>query len=289
MKVANRFNLPEPLVQAVSRGLYPRKGFSVTDLIQPPRITQLTRRHFDEIEVDASDLIWVLLGSAVHYVLEKGELPESLKEHTLKAKVNGTIISGRFDLWHNKVLDDWKITSVWAIIYEPKGRKEWHAQSNIYKWLGDMNGLESNKLRICAILRDWERGKVGENGYPPVPVVVIEIPIWDKATVEAYIMERVRLHTESEKLSDDELTYCTDEEMWAKPTKYALMNKRKKRAVTLFNSFEEAQTRLDSIIEGRGYYIQERRSKRGRCEGYCDAKPFCSQFREYKETLKSST
>jgi len=63
MRILNKYNLPEPLVKAVTWDNKPRKGFSVTDLIQPPRITQLTRRHFDEIEVDASERIWVLLGS----------------------------------------------------------------------------------------------------------------------------------------------------------------------------------------------------------------------------------
>jgi len=283
MKVTNLYNLPEPLVKAVSYDIHPRSGFSVTDLIQSPRITQLMRRHWDEIEVDVSERIWALLGSSIHVVLEKGELPNSLKEHPLKAKVNGTDIAGRPDLWYEGVLTDWKITSVWNIIFEPDGRKEYHAQLNIYKWLYEINGLDCNSLEICAILRDWQQSKVVDHDYPKIPVVVIPIPIWDKATAEKYIFERVKLHTEAKDLPDDELPPCSDEEMWAKPTKYALMHENKKSAVALFNTEDEAQDRLSRIIEGRGYYIQERPGKRARCEGYCDVNSFCSQFREYKE------
>jgi len=61
------------------------------------------------------------------------------------------------------------------------------------------------------------------------------------------------------------------------------MHEGKKSAVALLNTEEEAQARLSRIIEGRGYYIQERPGKRGRCEGYCVVNKFCSQFREYKE------
>lgn len=282
MKVTNKHNLPEPLVKAVTWGLKPRTGFSVTDLIQPPRVTQLTRRHWDELEVDASERIWVLIGSAIHYVLEKGELPDSFKEKTLKAEINGTTITGRPDLWHNRILDDYKITSVWSIVFNPKGKRDWHTQLNIYRWLYRMNGLESDELRICAILRDWQQSKTGDHDYPPIPVVMIDIPIWDDATIESYISERVRLHTEAEKLPDDKLSYCTDEEMWAKPPKYALMHEKNKRAVALFNTSEEAENRLAKIVEGRGYHIQERPGKRVRCEGYCDISKFCPQYQEYK-------
>ena len=282
MKVTNIYNLPEPLVRAVTYDVRARTGFSVTDLISPPRVTQLMRRHWDELECDASDRIWALLGSAIHYVLEKGELPGGIKEKTLKAKVDGTDISGRPDLWHDGVLTDWKITSAWNIVFEPMGRVEYHAQLNIYKWLYAINGLESNELEICAILRDWQQSKIADHDYPKIPVVVIPIPIWDNGTIEKYIFDRVKLHTGAVDLPDDELPLCTDEEMWAKQTKYALMNEGRKSAVALFNTKEEADNRLDKIEPGRGYYIQERPGKRVRCEGYCECNKFCNAYQEYR-------
>lgn len=281
MRVTNKFGLPETLVKAVSYDMHPRKGFSVTDLISPPRIVQLTRRHYDEIEVDASERIWVLLGSSIHAILERIDLPECQKETTLKAKVNGTVITGRSDLWHNHKLDDWKITSVWAVLFQPQGRKDWHAQLNMYRWLHKINEQETNELEICALLRDWQANKV-EGDYPPIPIVIIPIPIWADSIIENYIYDRVKAHTDAIKISDDELPLCTDEDMWAKPTQYALKNKRKKQAVAVFYSEEEAQNRLNSIVEGRGYYIEVRPGRRPRCERFCDASPFCNQYEEYK-------
>jgi len=283
MNITNKHNLPLPLVEAVKWDIRQRKGFSVTDLISPPRITQLTRRHWNELEEDVADRIWVLLGSSIHTILERIDLPSVQTETVLKARVNGTEITGRSDFWHNRKLGDWKITSVWTAIYEPRGRAEWHAQLNMYRWLHKINGQETDEAEICALLRDWQSRKTIDADYPPIPVVVIPIPIWPDSVIEKYILDRVKLHTDAAKLPDNELPLCTDEEMWAKPTKYALMNEAKKSAIALFNTPEEAQQRLDSIIGGRGYYIQERPGRRNRCGGFCQVNSFCNQYQEYKE------
>ncbi|NCN42725.1 hypothetical protein GW916_15940, partial [bacterium] len=159
MKITNQFNLPEPLVKAITWDSHPRTGFSVTDLIQPPRITQLTRRRWDEIEIDASERIWLLLGSAVHYILEKGEIPEVQKEQFVKVTIDGVEVIGRVDLSHNLTTWEYKVTSVWSFVFEPKGRSDWHAQLNIYRWMRLKNNLPTDKLWVCAILRDWQQSK----------------------------------------------------------------------------------------------------------------------------------
>lgn len=283
MIITNKHNLPETLVKAITHDLKPRRGFSVTDLIGPPRIVQLSRRHFDELEEDAVERIWLLLGSAVHYILEKGEVPESLKEQTLKAKVNGTIITGRPDLLHKNCITDYKVTSSWSMVFSPNGREDWHTQLNLYRYLYQVNKFHIDRLQICAILRDWQERKAqAERDYPQSPVIMIDIPIWGDIIVERYIYEQVKLHTDAVNLPDDDLPFCFNKDMWAKPTQYALMNKRKKSAVALFGTFEEAQDRLDSIIEGRGYYIEERPGRRPRCKFYCPVSSFCNQYTEYK-------
>jgi hypothetical protein len=278
MKITNRFSLPEPLLKAVTWDIHPRTGFSVTDLIQPPRITQLTRRHWDEIEIDASDRIWVLLGSAIHYVLDKSDIPDTEREQFVRVNVDGFGLVGRVDLSHNLTTFDYKVTSVWGFVFEPEGRKDWHAQLNIYRWMRLKNNLPTDRIRVCAILRDWQQSKTNNADYPPVPVAIIDIPIWPDEKVESYLKERIRMHIEAEKLPDDKLPLCTPEDTWSKPTTYAIMKPNRKIAVKVCNSREEAERKM---LEGE--YIVERPSKRGRCEGYCDVNPFCSQFREYKE------
>jgi len=231
----------------------------------------------------------VLLGSAVHSVLEKIELPGCLKEERLEARINGTALSGRPDLWYLNCITDYKITSVWSIIYEPKGRKEWHSQLNLYRYLYQQNGLETNKLQICAILRDWQQQKLRtEHRYPRTPVVTIDVPIWADDIVQTYIEGLVATHLEAVNLPDDELPFCTPDEMWAKPTQYALMHKDKKQAVALFVTSERAQARLANIPGDRGYYIVERPNKRNRCEYYCAAKAFCNQYASYKAERRSN-
>ena len=281
MKILNRFNLPAPLVKAITWDISPRTGFSVTDLIQPPRITQLTRRHWDEIELDASERIWVLLGNAIHYILEKGEIPEAQREQIIKVELDGVEVIGKPDLSQHRITDDYKVTSVWNIIYEPNGRKEWHAQTNIYRWMRFKNNLPTDKLRIIALLRDWQRSKANDPDYPPVPVVIIDIPSWADEKVESYLKERIRMHLEAERLPDNELPLCTDEDMWSKPTTYAIIKNGQKRASNVTDDKAVAEQRL--LAYGPNYHIVERPGKRSRCEGYCEVALFCSQFKEYKE------
>jgi hypothetical protein len=278
VKIINRFNLPEPLVKAITWDSHPRTGFSVTDLIQPPRITQLTRRHWDEIEIDASDRIWVLLGSAIHYILDKSDIPDTEREQIVKVNIDGFELVGRVDLSHNLTTFDYKVTSVWSFVFEPDGREDWHAQLNIYRWMRLKNNLPTDRIRVCAILRDWQQSKTLNADYPPVPVAIINIPIWPDEKVEGYLKERIRMHLEAEKLPDNELPLCTDEDMWSKPTTYAIMKANRKTAIKVCYSREEAEHNMLA-----GEYIVERPGKRGRCEGYCDVNSWCNQFKEYKE------
>ena len=55
-------------------------------------------------------------------------------------------------------LIDYKVTSVWAVIF---GKIEWERQLNCYAWLFRQKkeniGKSVGSLKICAILRDWNR------------------------------------------------------------------------------------------------------------------------------------
>lgn len=278
MKLTNTYNLPETLVNALSwASRRPSEGFSVTGLISPPRIAELTRRHWDEIEVDVSDMIWLAFGNAVHAVLERGELPESLVEERLSVMRNGVIVRGKADLLYQRVLDDWKVTSVWTILYNPNGRKEWEEQLNLYKWMYYYEGFDDiEKLRIIAILRDHSKSKAKrERDYPPVPVAQIDIPIWGLDKTEAFLDSRIQAHLTARGLPDDQLPQCTDEDCWARPAQFAIMKKGQKRAVRLYDTEEEAKANLPI----GGHYIEERKGEKIRCDEYCNVNSFCSQYK----------
>ncbi len=73
MRITNRRSLPELIVRAIENDPYSRgdSDVTVTQLVKPPRIVALEKLHADEIEVDASDMVWALFGQTVHIVLER--------------------------------------------------------------------------------------------------------------------------------------------------------------------------------------------------------------------------
>ena len=70
MKLTNKFNLPQTFVNVIQRPTY-SKGkahISATEIINSPRIVQLKKKHWEDIEQDASEMVWSLFGSAVHNI-----------------------------------------------------------------------------------------------------------------------------------------------------------------------------------------------------------------------------
>jgi len=99
MKLTNKYNLPRPLVSAIENDPYKKVGdISITSLIAAPRQHQLLMRHDTAITIDASERIYMLLGSAVHAILERADTKDALPEERLTAKVLGWTVSGQPDL-----------------------------------------------------------------------------------------------------------------------------------------------------------------------------------------------
>ena len=66
MKITNKHNLDESIYNTLSR-VYPPvpNRYSVTDLVNPPLMRYLREKHWNELEQDASDMLWMLLGKAL--------------------------------------------------------------------------------------------------------------------------------------------------------------------------------------------------------------------------------
>lgn len=293
MKLTNRYNLPQPLVAAVMNDPYSFDGDrSTTGLIKSPRIYQLYKRHDLEMEEDVSDCIWRLVGSNTHYILERaGKLMEKCKhifgqrvvvEKRYYTDLLDWRIGGKIDLYEESAgrLTDWKVTTVWSVTHGIK--PEYEQQLNINAYLMHVNNVFFiRQLWLVAILRDWSKHKV-EYGtdYPKCQVVVQDIKLWPYGETKKFIKRRIRLHQESESMSDDKLLPCTDAERWKRDDKYAVMKKGGKRALRLLNSQGEAETWIKN--NGRGDRIDFRGGSFPRCEGYCAAAPWCSQWKEEK-------
>ena len=100
MKLTNKFNLPQTFVNVIKRPQYTKgdSQISATEIINSPRIVQLKAKHWDDIEQDASEMVWSLFGSAVHGILEHGKDDHHIVEERLFCEFEGWKISGAIDL-----------------------------------------------------------------------------------------------------------------------------------------------------------------------------------------------
>ena len=293
MKITNKFNVPETLLALASRDFYSKgkSDFSVTEIISPPRIQRLRRKHWDEIEQDVSEMLWMLLGTALHVVAERSEVAGHTNEERLSVGIDGIMLSGAIDLQKEDedgiTITDYKFTSAWALMND---KPEWEQQQNIYKYLVERVKRKPVKaLKICALIRDWSRrDAMNKESYPQATIQVIDIPMWSTEKIEAYIKERVELHRQSKVQADwdEELTSCTEEERWIRETKFAVKKEGRKTAIRLLDTEEEAKELLATLPPTAKGFIEIRKGEAIRCTGnYCGVSKWCSQ---YQSTLKES-
>lgn len=284
MKFTNKHNLPKEVFDVLSKDNYVAGStdFSATTLLKTPRQVQLQRRHSTEITEDVIDRVWSLLGQAAHSILEKHGSDTSMTEERLYAEVFGRRISGQVDHYHNCCITDYKVTSVYTIIYGSRIH-EWTEQLNIYGWLFRTNNIEVDKLQIVAILRDWSETEASRKAeYPQSPIVVLPLTLWSKEEAEAFVNARVAEHKNAESLSDEDLPLCSKEDMWESPSKYAVMKEGRKSAIRVYDSKEDAIQHITDIqTKANDVSLQERCGERRKCARYCSVNKFCSQWMEY--------
>lgn len=263
--ITNKHGLPAPLVNAIKNDPYSRgkSDISVTQLIQPPQLRRLGMGL--KTDEDASEFIWRLLGQAVHTILERAYPDTAMTEKRLFTQVRGWTVSGQFDVYDGGVLTDYKITSVYA----RDGKKEWDNQLNLLAALCRRNGMTVSKVEIVAIFRDWRPKEALSDDYPKSQVAVIPVELWPEDQAEVYLHERVAAHQATPPAP------CTDEDRWLSPSKWALMQKGRKRAIKLFDSKPAHLSMSD------GQYWEQRPGIYRRCESYCRASSVCPQWQEH--------
>ena len=297
MKFTNKFNLPQTFVNVIHRPTY-SKGkahISATEIINSPRIVQLKKKHWDDIEQDASEMVWSLFGSAVHNILEHGKDKNHIVEERLHLEYEGWHISGAIDLQElepngTMTVSDYKVTGAWAVMNE---KDDWHRQLNIYGWLVEkVKKVPVGKLQIIAIIRDWSaRDAASKEGYPQSPVATIDIPLWSFEEREAFITKRIYDHGTAlfEMETDGEMPDCTPEEMWEKKTSYALKKDGNVRAKSVHETLEEAEKALakseETAKKNEKFVIEVRQGERTRCRSYCQVSPFCTQYQNYLKEM----
>ncbi len=288
MKISNRHGLPQTIINVLHRPQY-SKGeahISATELISSPRIVQLRRKHWDEIEEDAAGMVWSLFGTALHNILQHGKDDHHVVEERLFCDFDGWRLSGAIDLQEvdadGITISDYKCTSVWSVMND---KLDWQRQLNIYAWLVEtVKKVPVKAVQIVAILRDWSaRESENKEDYPRAPIVVVNVPLWPMEVREDYIRRRINAHSEAlfAAESNGDLGHCTPEDCWEKPTTFAIKKKGNKRATLVFKSEEEAITQVNQL--GEAYVVERRPGERTRCERFCSVSPWCEQWNEYKQ------
>lgn len=287
--ILNRNNLPDTIVRATkainakySKGNAER---SVTQLIAAPRVDQLRKRYYHEIEQDIEDMWWSVFGSAVHHILEMGAGPGQVTEERIFAKVAGMVISGQADLQEEKGachLMDYKVTTAYPVMLG-EDKVEWENQLNLLAYLIWLDrGVRVESLSIIAFVRDWKRGETVDPNYPQAGIVKVPMKLWEISKQKSYTEERIKLHRQAEMLAslDLPLPHCTREERWQKDDKFAVLKNGGKKALRVYPSLKEAADDV-AARKTQDYFVETRPGKSYRCEGnFCQVSHWCEQYQE---------
>jgi len=209
MKYTNRLNLPDSIVHAVTDNDYDRgeSDITVTELLGPPQIRRLRAEHDDELTGDVADQGYLLLGSAVHKILEKAERTAET-EKRYYVTVDGVKIGGQFDRYlfdSSGLLQDYKVMSVWEKIFGFKAEKT--QQLNLLAYILNHNSKSVSRLEVVALYRDWSKSKAGDGKYPEQQMEIVPIELWSEADQLKFIRERVAAHANPN-------AECTQDERW---------------------------------------------------------------------------
>lgn len=280
MKVTNKLNLPEAFVKATSTDRHNAAGcFSATTLNKGAKEIILTDRHWDEIEVDASDNTWATFGTAVHAIMEK-QPDNNFHEESFKVPVSKSFVTGQVDSYdmENKTIYDWKTASVWKVQF--KDFTDWKNQGLTYAYLMTQSGLEVKRCKFVALLKDHSKSKARtDSSYPQSPVFIYEFEVTpeDLAETEARIKAKVSEIENAYLLGDDDIEPCTADERWADGEKWAVMKNGRKTAIKLFDTEAEADAMAGEL--GNAHYVEHRPAISRKCLDYCNCKEYCSFYK----------
>lgn len=298
MKLTNRNNLSQAIYDAVANDDYTRgpATISITELLSPPRMRALKKKHYAELTEDVSDRIYSLLGKLMHKLLEQANRV-AIAERRYYLDLDGEVISGGLDALYDdsrSLIQDYKLMS-WYEVRD--GLKEEKVQQlNCYAYLvkygyyyekADVNfttklvdPIDARYLQVVSFLRDWRKSQAGRDGMPDEQVVVSNVDRWTDEQQLSFLRERLALHKKAEL----ELPECTQAERWASPDRWAAMSKpgaaRSLKNHDLKEDAEQHVARVRGSGEHPKAFVEPRPGTSVRCESYCAVKEFCSQYRK---------
>jgi hypothetical protein len=324
VKYTNKHNLPQTFVNAVNLDTHITKGdISVTQLVDAPQIRMLKRAH--EYETDVMDMLWAVFGTAVHVVMERGEMDyhearklkeasaivngleyaelsrdldeintkhfPNINEHNAKVEVTLTTHVDGMDL--SGTLDRFEIAS---------GAIEDYKVMSVWAFINP----ESNKkfeaqLNIYAHL-------LRKNGFKPKSAKLIAIFRDWSATAKLknkdyppnpIMFIDIKLYDDDlvlksiknrvalhKKAENGEYVPCSGKERWSSVDTFAVMAKGRKKAVKIVDS----KLAGENYIKEHGHklidpYVETRLGEDKRCEKYCPVRSVCPQYKDRMEKI----
>lgn len=281
MIITNKEGLPQPFVDAVTSDYeYKPRRYSATAILKGVREAVLQHRHDSEVEQDASEMVWLLFGRAVHSILESSvETPEQVKECKLVEDMgDGYELSGIFDLYDKgaETVYDYKTASVWRHMFGEW--EDYRRQLAIYAWMLRKAGFPCTHGEIVAFYKDHSKTEARrKENYPAHPVERIRFDFGDAemAEIEGYILDAFEAIKRAEEMPDSELPMCTEEERWHRPDKWAAKKPSVRKATRLFDTEQEAA----EYAEANKLVVEFRPGEDAKCAKYCSVAAFCDHGR----------
>lgn len=281
MRITNNKGLPEEFVNLASddeRAPIPNT-YHVTELVKPTPILVLERRHYDEIEVDAADCVWLVLGTAVHKVMEEAN-KDKMAELPFSVSVGGDTIAGRVDLYDEKesVITDWKTATVAK--WERHDFGDYDKQGRMYAWGLMKNGKLVVKCSFVLMLKDWSPSAYrvaqlkGDAEYPSSAIQIYEFNIGAQDVLETSreIEKKLNEIHDLEQMPDEQMKSCEPDERWNAGDRYACGKGADfKRAVRVFDTMEEAK----EFADANKLVVVTRHGEDRRCQDYCLVSRWC--------------
>ena len=276
MKLTNKLRLPDAIVRAIANDSYTKgeADISVTELLTPPQLRKLKLAHYDELEEDVADRVPSLRGQAFHVIVERAAAgdPNVMVEKTVYSEYGGWVVKGQVDhvLISSGELFDFKETNARKVRGGVLPR-EWEQQTNIYRrMLNREKGIQIGTIAVFAFIRDWSRRESRQSqDYPQAPVVRLEVPLWTDEQADAFIEERIGLHQMAEPVA------CSEEDVWAKPDKWAVMKRGNVKAIRVYNNMFDADAHAG---QSSVFYVEHRPGEAVRCQEWCPVSHLCPQW-----------
>lgn len=277
MRYTNKLNLPESFINYEVQNEHEVKDneYSVTELLNPTQMIQLSRKYNEQLEKDVSDVIPALFGNAVHEFLEKYTKDDNfVTEQKISCEINGCILKGRVDLFNREELTicDYKTTSCNKIIKQDFD--DWKMQGLMYALIMfKSQGIIIRKLKFYALLKDWSKMKaVNFTSYPSSGVYVYEYLVQDSDY--DYIEEWVK--NKLKDIKENNNPQCSDIDKWYTGDKFAVYKKYPNKADRVFDDKKEALDYIINKCDGVAR-TEVRKGQNLRCMYYCDVCKFCKE------------